>query len=63
MCLTSGQLFNSRNKRIRSTEKLQSLEKSRLKAETAETKPNGGSFKIRVNSFHRAKFENSMYNP
>lgn len=68
MCLTSSQLFGSRQK-MKSLEKLQ---KSRTVA-LNNTEDNiivdekgqkqKASFKIRVNSLHRVKIDQSMYDP
>lgn len=39
MCLTSGQLFRSKSRRIRSTDKLDGMSRSRLKISSNEVTP------------------------
>ena len=65
MCLTSGQLFKSRAKKIRSSDKtLQSIQKEKAKETEQGDERRKSSFKIRVNSFHGGvKLDSSMYNP
>lgn len=60
MCLTSGQLFKSKvKKKAQSSTKIENLTKSKID-NTPEKK---ASFKIRINSFHRTKMDQSMYDP
>ena len=71
MCLTSGQLFRSRSRKIKSTDKLQSISRSRLKVSKELPQKNTSlrssmkktGFKIRINSFHKSPMDSSMYNP
>lgn len=60
MCFTSGKLFMSRARGAgRSAERIQSHSPDeQLPREKKEKQ-----FKIRVNSFHRTKMDESLYNP
>jgi len=59
MCLTSGKLFGGKLSRVRkSADKIQHapVGEERMSKDKKEKQ-----FKIRVNSFHRTKIEDSLY--
>lgn len=60
MCFTSGKLYMSKvNAQRKSAEKIQSLSPEEKLQQSRKEK----QFKIRVNSFHRTKMDESLYNP
>lgn len=59
MCLTSGKLFMGKMSRVRkSADKIQ---RSKVEQDRPSKDKKEKQFKIRVNSFHRTKIEDSLY--